>query len=197
MKSKFSIISIIFILIVATLPISGSSNNIINREKNSISSFYQNCSKISENGIILAQNLDENNMGYTVIRLWGSYYEMGYAQAELIGEYIVDAVNEVKNLADSNYNEIKEKMSEALWMPINIEDEFDGIVDCLSILYPSENIDKLDLKVVNTIGDWLYGYGCRRHYPLVDLILTQLPLWLIIMSYVLANLMTVHNNGLI
>ena len=163
MKSKFSIISIIFILIVATIPISGSLNTIVNREKNSISSFYQNCSKISENGIILAQNLDENNMGYTVIRLWGSHYEMGYAQAELIGEYIVAAVNDIKNYAGSNYNEIKNYISETIWMPHDTEDEFDGIIDCLSLNYPSKNIDKLDLKVANTIGDWVYGYGCRIH----------------------------------
>jgi hypothetical protein len=47
-------------------------------------------------------------------------------------------------------------------MPSGIEDEFDGMADCLANTHPSENIDSLDLKVINTIGDWSYT-GCRSH----------------------------------
>jgi hypothetical protein len=119
--------------------------------------------KTSQNGMILDQVLDENGKGYSVISIWGSYYEMGYAQAELIGDYIVKAVNENKEYVGNNYNQIRELMSEAIWMPQDTEDEFEGMVDCLTITHPSENIDILDLKVLNTVGDWAYGIACRSH----------------------------------
>jgi hypothetical protein len=119
----------------------------------------------SQNGMILDQVLDENNNGYSVISVWGSHYDMGYAQAELIGDYVVQAVVENKDFAGNDYNQIRDIMSEAVWMPQEIEDEFDGMVDCLAISHPSQNIDKIDLMVLNTLGDWSYEYGfaCRSH----------------------------------
>jgi hypothetical protein len=119
--------------------------------------------KTSQNGIILDQVLDENNRGYTIIRIWGSHYEMGYAQAELLGEYIIIVLNDVKDYVGNNYNQIRDLMSESIWLPEEIEYEFDGMLDYLTNAYPSENIDKLDLKVINTLGDWAYGFSCRSH----------------------------------
>ena len=101
-------------------------------------------------------------MGYTVLRLWGSYYEMGYAQAELLGEYIVDAVKDVKRyLGNNNYLTLRETLSNVIWEPQEIEDELNGMVDGIEIQFPSEEIDILDLKIINTIGDWLNVFGCR------------------------------------
>jgi len=37
------------------------------------------------------------------------------------------------------------------------------MVDSLAITHPSENIDKLDLKVVNIMGDLYYDFACRSH----------------------------------
>ena len=42
----------------------------------------------AQNGIILDQQLNASNQGYTVIRVWGSHYEMGYAQASFLGDYL-------------------------------------------------------------------------------------------------------------
>ena len=115
----------------------------------------------AQNGIILEQELDASNQGYTVIRVWGSHYEMGYAQANLLGDYIVDAVAEVKVIAGSEYNTLRNLMAVSVWQPPEIEDELDGMVDSLSATHPLAVIDKLDLKVINTYGDW--GYACRSH----------------------------------
>ena len=52
----------------------------------------------AQNGVILDQQLDASNRGYTVVRVWGSHYEMGYAQASLLGDYIVNGVDELKEL---------------------------------------------------------------------------------------------------
>ncbi len=117
----------------------------------------------AQNGVILDQQLDADNKGYTVIRVWGSHYEMGYAQASLLGDYIVQGVNETKAYLDQfgMYDYVRGIMANALWMPPGIEDEFDAIVDCLAITHPEEHIDELDLKVACTTGEWLYG--CRSH----------------------------------
>jgi hypothetical protein len=48
----------------------------------------------AQNGVILDQQLDDSNRGYTVLRVWGSHYQMGYAQASLLGDYIVNGVAE-------------------------------------------------------------------------------------------------------
>ena len=117
----------------------------------------------AQNGVILDQQLDDNGRGYTVIRLWGSDYEMGHANAQLLGDYIVQGVNETKSYLEQYhaYDYVRGIMSNALWMPPGIEDEFDGAVDSLALTHPGENIDKLDLKVAATAGEWLYG--CRSH----------------------------------
>jgi hypothetical protein len=115
----------------------------------------------TENGLILDQQLNANE-GYTVLRVWGSHYEMGYAQADLLGEYIVTVVDETENLVGAvYYNVLRGIISGSVWMPPEIEDELDGMVDSLAVTHPSAGIDKVDLKVVNTFGDW--GYACRSH----------------------------------
>jgi len=116
---------------------------------------------LAVNGVILDQQLNEDGQGYTVIRLWGSHYEMGYAHANLLGDYIVDGVNETKALLGPSYNTVRAYINTSVWMPPEIEDELDGMVDSLAVTHPAENIDKLDGKVVNTLGDW--GYACRSH----------------------------------
>lgn len=114
-------------------------------------------------GVILDEQLDAQGKGYTVIRVWGSDYEMGYAQAALLGDEIVAGVHQTQAYLDQLgvYAYLRGVMASATWMPPGIEDELDGIVDCLAVAYPEENIDKLDLKVACTMGDWLYG--CRSH----------------------------------
>ncbi|MBW2690321.1 MAG: hypothetical protein JRC99_10380, partial [Deltaproteobacteria bacterium] len=45
-------------------------------------------------------------------------------------------------------------MAVSVWKPPEIEDELDGMVASLAVTHPSAAIDKLDLKVINTYGDW-------------------------------------------
>jgi hypothetical protein len=115
----------------------------------------------AQNGIILDQQLDGSNRGHTVLRVWGSHYEMGYAQASLLGDYIVNAVEEMKVEAGANYDSLRLLMSVSVWRPLEIEDELDGMVASLAVSHPSAAIDDLDLKVINTYGD--YAYACRSH----------------------------------
>ena len=117
----------------------------------------------AQSGVILEQELDGSGRGYTVIRVWGSHYEIGYAQAELLGDYVVQGINETRAFLNQYgmYTAVREIMADAVWVPSAIEEEFAGAVDCLAITHPAEGIDELDLKVASTAGEWLYG--CRSH----------------------------------
>ena len=117
----------------------------------------------AQHGVILDQQLNASGRGYTVMRVWGSHYEMGYAQATLLGDAIVQGVSETKTLLNQYnlYNTVRQYMDRALWLPAGIEDEFDGMVDCLALTHPAAGVDKLDLKAASSAGEWLYG--CRSH----------------------------------
>jgi len=115
-----------------------------------------------QNGVILDQQLEASNRGYTVLRIWGSHYQMGYAQASLLGDYIANGIDEMKaQVGEPDYSSLRLLMSDAIWKPPEIEDELDGMVASLAVTHPSAAIDKLDLKVTNTYGDW--AYACRSH----------------------------------
>jgi hypothetical protein len=87
---------------------------------------------------------------------------MGYAHGELLCSYIVEGVNEIKSLLSLYYNQVRASLANTIWSS-DIESELDGMVAALSRSCPSANIDKIDLKVINTAGDWLYEYACRSH----------------------------------
>jgi len=118
-----------------------------------------------ENGKILDYKIN-NGKGYIVMSLEGSHYEMGYAQAQLIGKFIVKGVNEIEALFGSYYSNLRDEIQYSMWSS-DMEEEFNGMVAALSSTYSSEGIDKIDLKIVNSMGDWFYSYGgefaCRSH----------------------------------
>ena len=129
---------------------------------------FRGCINIGQtqanNGEILAQYLNANNQGYTVMRVWGSYYQIGYAHGELLGCYIIEGINEMKNLIGTfMYKQVRDAISNSFLTTSNIEDELDGIVAGLAKSCPNSGVDKIDLKVINTAGDWLYEYACRSH----------------------------------
>jgi parallel beta-helix repeat protein len=113
------------------------------------------------NGVIIDQQLNAAGQGYTVVRLYGSYYEMGYAHGDLLADYVVRSMEETKELFGGPYTVMRTAMADSVWKPAEIEQELDGMVDALADRYPTAGIDKLDLKMLNAIGD--LRYGCRSH----------------------------------
>ena len=116
----------------------------------------------SQNGVILDQVFGDNYGGYTVMSVWGSDYEMGYALGELTGYAGVLAINFCKDSLGEDYNLARELAADLVWMPPEIEDQIDGMVDYLTVTFPSENIDEQDVKVYSMIAEWWYR-GCRAH----------------------------------
>ncbi|RLB62475.1 MAG: hypothetical protein DRI90_08990, partial [Deltaproteobacteria bacterium] len=117
----------------------------------------------AQNFEILDQRLDEQRHGYTVIRLWGSHYEMGYGMGAAFAGDIIGGLAEVKADTGGMYPAIRAIMETTVWLPIGIEDEISGIVDGVKSVHPNETIDALDVKVMNTYSDWAYPTACRSH----------------------------------
>jgi hypothetical protein len=117
---------------------------------------------LAVNGEILAQQFSDGE-GYTVLRVWGSHYDMGYAHASLLHSEIVTAVGEAR--AEDLYDLARFVCYYFVtFKPDGIEDEFEGMVDALAVLEPNAAIDDIDLKVVNIASDLLYmPYACRSH----------------------------------
>ena len=107
------------------------------------------------NGKILRQELDASGNGYTVMKVWGTYYEMGYAHGYLLGEQIDKMVQSLKLYVGSSYNDIKSEISNTYYPP-DMRDEIDGMVAGIQEVVQ-------DIMMLNTIGDWEYSPNCRSH----------------------------------
>ncbi|MBN1343643.1 MAG: hypothetical protein JXQ73_13225 [Phycisphaerae bacterium] len=120
------------------------------------------------NGEILDQQLS-GGKGYTVLRVWGGHYDMGYAFGWLMHAETANLVGIVRttfnSAAPGGYNLARDFVSTGTtWAPAEIEQEMDGIVAALAVLEPAAAIDKIDLKVINSLGDLGYlSIGCRAH----------------------------------
>jgi hypothetical protein len=119
---------------------------------------------VSVNGEIVQQQLDGDGNGYTVVRVWGTHYEMGYAQGYLLSEDIAGLIDEFKSFVSSQaWARAREPMEATIFKPTFVDEHLRGMVDGMKAGCPEVKIDVLDLKVFNTAGDWLYAMGCRSH----------------------------------
>jgi hypothetical protein len=118
---------------------------------------------LGQNARISDQKLDAAGEGYTVITVWGSHYDMGYAQGKVLAQEIVSGVQEVKQLTQTVYATLRLGVQAAVFKPAELEQEMEGMVAGVKAAEPTADIDVLDLKVVNTYGDWSYGMACRSH----------------------------------
>jgi hypothetical protein len=113
------------------------------------------------NGVILDQQLDDRGRGHTVLRVWGTHYEMGFAQGTLLAEAIQREVEEYKLLLGlPQYQELVRLMDQYVWTS-PVDEELQGMADGVAVRFPEATIDKGDLQLLNTHGDW--RYACRSH----------------------------------
>ncbi|MHB8873527.1 MAG: C45 family peptidase [Myxococcaceae bacterium] len=112
-------------------------------------------------GSVVQQSLNGTRAGYTVMKVWGTPAEMGFSQGSLLAEDICNSVSDVKTLAGAQYAALRGQIALTRWKPAEVEEELAGMVDGIKSVRPAETIDVLDLKVVNTYGDW--AYACRSH----------------------------------
>ena len=117
----------------------------------------------AQNAEILYRQVDEEGQGMTVLRVWGSHEEMGFAMGASLAAEIVDGVEEARALGGMYYGTLRGIMDGMLWLPAGVEDELSGILSGVKSVFPEVEMDVTDLKVMNTFGDWGYYGGCRSH----------------------------------
>ena len=115
----------------------------------------------AQNFTVLDERLDAQRHGYTVMRVWGTAYEMGFAMCAAMPADIIGGSNEIETGEGSNYAMLRTGMMLASWTSPGVSDEIDGIVAGVLSVRPTAGIDAADVKVVNTYGDW--AYACRSH----------------------------------
>lgn len=115
-------------------------------------------------GKVIKQQLDSQRVGYTVMSVWGTHFEMGFAQGNLLADDIVTLVAESKKVfTDKLYPTARRLAAGMVWEPAEIEREIEGVLAGVRAARPDAAIDTIDIKVVNTIGDWFYPPACNSH----------------------------------
>lgn len=117
----------------------------------------------AQNHEVIEQHLNAQQEGYTVVRVWGSRHEIGFAIGSLFADEIVETCDAARALAGGNYDYFRLAMGYATWVPTGVDAEFDGLVDGVKSVRPTANIDAVDMMVLNTYGDWAYPPACRSH----------------------------------
>jgi MYXO-CTERM domain-containing protein len=113
-------------------------------------------------GKIIAQNVDKSGQGYTIMKVWGTHKEMGFAHGKLLAPHVIAGVQQVKAFMGVQFNLLRMGLATSVWKPDALEQELDGIVEGVKAFDPKADIDKMDLKIINTFGDWINA-GCRSH----------------------------------
>ncbi|MBD3236005.1 MAG: hypothetical protein GF330_04830 [Candidatus Eisenbacteria bacterium] len=116
--------------------------------------------RVPVNGEILEQEL-YYEQGYTVLRVWGSHYEMGYAHGYLMADWLQLAYEQFTATFGAYWTMARQLVADWTFLPACCEDEFAGLVDGLHARIPASTMDVTDAKVASTIGDWLYAAACR------------------------------------
>ncbi len=111
-------------------------------------------------GAILDQDL-QNGQGITVLHVWGSHYEMGYAHGVLLADWIQLSCTQLKSAFSSYWPAVRTRVAGWTFLPAEAVDELQGILDGVRSVHPETTLDLLDLKACGTFGDWSYGMACR------------------------------------
>ncbi|MBN2494685.1 MAG: hypothetical protein JXR96_08860 [Deltaproteobacteria bacterium] len=118
----------------------------------------------AQNVEIIDQRLDADRHGYSVIRVWGSHYEMGYGMGHALAGDIVQIWDEMMDEYAQYYAQGRALTEMTRWIPEGIEDELEGLVDGVRAVVPEADFDATDLKMANIVAsDLAYYNGCRSH----------------------------------
>jgi len=100
--------------------------------------------------------------GFTIIRVWGSHYEMGFAEGHFIAPKLKDLIEKyvLQQIPPLFWNAARAAYPTLFTEPSEIQEELRGFIDGAVAsgediyLEPlGRNVDILDLKVANTIAD--------------------------------------------
>ncbi|MBN1754637.1 T9SS type A sorting domain-containing protein [bacterium] len=117
------------------------------------------------NGEVILREIDPSGQGYSVVRLWGSHYEMGYAFGYLYAGEIAGAIDEGRALVEDwglTWGMVLALIASYTYKPDCILDEFEGLADGVNDSLPGAGVNAADIEAMNLFGDiYYYGYACR------------------------------------
>ncbi len=112
---------------------------------------------------ILYQNIDGSHEGITVMRVWGSRYEMGHGIGVAMAPDLVYGVDYIRDIGGAYYDILRGIIEGTNWLPEGIDEELAGMVAGIQEVEPGAEVDAVDLKIINTYGDWSHALSCRSH----------------------------------
>ncbi|MBI5510012.1 MAG: hypothetical protein HY903_14745 [Deltaproteobacteria bacterium] len=113
-------------------------------------------------GEIYSEDRDAAGAGVTVVRLWGTPYERGYAHGNLLAARIVGFLAQARGqLTGQQYSLLRTVANGLDWLDPAFDDELAGVLAGILAKSPTAALDLTDLKLVSGMGDW--GYLCRSH----------------------------------
>ena len=116
----------------------------------------------AQQGKVLQEQLGPTGEGHTVMRVWGSHNAMGYAQGFMLADAILKMLAETKALVGTSlWSQGRLLMPLTQWKPAELDQEIAGLVAGVKAARPAAVLDEIDVKLVNTYGDW--SYACRSH----------------------------------
>jgi len=122
----------------------------------------------AQNAQIIAQDRDSRGHGITVLHVWGSHSEMGYAIGATLAEEILESVYEIRDYMGTRlYPEARAAAQYLRWPEGGLETEMEAMVQGIhDTLEGSETeIDLVDIHILNSMSDlpYLPGVMCRSH----------------------------------
>ncbi len=119
-------------------------------------------SATAENHRIIAQELDGQGRGYTVLHVWGTHEEMGYALGVALAAEIAESMGQARDYLGGYYGMARMGIAALQWADPDLEAEMDSIAEGVLSVMPDAEIDGTDLRVVNALSDLPYTM-CRSH----------------------------------
>ena len=111
-------------------------------------------------GEILAQELVAGQ-GITVLHVWGTHHEMGYAHGVLLADWVELSYTQMRTVFSAYWPAVRARVSGWTFLPDEAIDEFQGILDGVRSVHPETSMDLIDLQACCTFGDWSYSMACR------------------------------------
>lgn len=114
------------------------------------------------NARVLVDEVDDEGHGVTVVHVWGTHEEMGYALGVTLADDLVDAMEQVHDFLGTSYDMARMAARSLTWPEPELEIEMDAFVNGVLAEHPDADIDGADLRIVNALSDLPYTM-CRSH----------------------------------